>query len=104
MGKGEAFGVAFGDGDLVLPDLVASLPTGLADAEAVALGLGSKVGLGETDGTTTTSGEGVGSGWEVTLSLSQTKYVPNKIMIRIITTIVIFRLKFSSPPRQLGLV
>lgn len=76
MGDAEAFGdafsgVAFGDGDLVLPDFVASFPAGLADAEAVADGLGSSDGLGE--GTTITSGDGVGWGCDVTLSLSQTK-------------------------------
>ena len=44
----------------VLPDLVASLPFGLAEAEAEALGLGAIDGA--ADGATTTSGEGVGSG------------------------------------------
>lgn len=63
--------LAEGDADLVTPDLVASLPFGLADAEAVAIGLGSIEGAME--GAITTSGEGVGSGVDVTLSLSQTK-------------------------------
>ena len=83
-------GVAFTFGEA---DLVATgLPDGAIEAEAVADGLGSNDGLGETDGTTTTSGEGAGSGLEVTLSRSQTKYVPSRTMIKIITTIVIFRL------------
>ncbi|HLC88349.1 MAG TPA: hypothetical protein VJG66_04850 [Patescibacteria group bacterium] len=74
----------------VLPDLVASLPFGLAEAEAEALGLGAIDGA--ADGATTTSGEGVGSGCWVTLSLNQTRYVPNKIIIKIMTTMVILRL------------
>ncbi|MBI2594022.1 hypothetical protein HYW44_05275 [Candidatus Daviesbacteria bacterium] len=96
--------MVFADGlaDLVLPDLVASFPFGLADAEAEALGLGSKLGEGVTDGAITTSGEGVGSGVDVTLSRSQTKYVPSKIIIRMITTIVILRLIKSPPPDSCG--
>lgn len=65
--------LALGEADLVLPDLVASFPFGLADAEAEALGLGASDGEGAIDGAKTTSGEGVGSGWEVTLSRSHTK-------------------------------
>jgi hypothetical protein len=61
--------VAFGEGDLTAPDRVAV--AGLADAEAE--GLGARDGVGSTDGTTMTSGDGVGAGFEVTLSLSQTK-------------------------------
>lgn len=81
---------ALGLADLAAPDLVASLPFGLADADA--LGLGSSDGDGAIEGAITTSGEGVGSGCDVTLSLNQTRYVPNRIIIKIITTIVILRL------------
>lgn len=63
--------LALGEADFVLPDLVASFPLGLADADAVAEGLGSSDGA--TDGAITTSGEGVGSTVVVTLSRSQTK-------------------------------
>lgn len=67
--------VARGDAvDLGEADLVATgEPDGATDAEAEALGLGSKDGDGSTDGTTITSGDGVGSGLLVTLSRSQTK-------------------------------
>lgn len=98
--------MVFADGlaDLVLPDLVASFPFGLAeaDAEAEALGLGSKLGDGAIEGAITTSGDGVGSGCDVTLSLSQTKYVPSKIIISMMTTIVILRLIISPPPSSLS--
>ena len=66
---------------LVLGDAVArGVGVALTDAEgdatvalAEADGLGSRDGLGSTEGTTITSGDGVGSGFEVTLSRSQTK-------------------------------
>ena len=57
--------MALGEADLVA--------TGLADAEADGLGSRVAAGDGGIDGTTTTSGDGVGSGFEVTLSRSQTK-------------------------------
>lgn len=62
-------GVVFGEGDFTVPDFVAV--AGLADADAE--GLGASEGVGSTEGTTMTSGDGVGAGFEVTLSLSQTK-------------------------------
>ena len=76
--------VAVGFGDVValgeavgfaeaLTDAEGDATFGLAEADAEADGLGSRAGDGETDGATTTSGDGVGSGFEVTLSLSQTR-------------------------------
>lgn len=58
---------ALGDADLV----ATGLPEGVA--EALADGLGSRDGEGKADGATTISGDEVGSGFEVTLSLNQTK-------------------------------
>lgn len=72
MDEALALGEAVGLAD-ALTDAEGEATFGLAEADAVAEGLGSTVGLGETDGTTTTSGDGVGSGFEVTLSLNQTK-------------------------------
>jgi hypothetical protein len=93
--------LAEGDACLVFPDLVASFPFGLAEAEAVADGLGSTEGEGATDGAITTSGEGVGEGTDATLSLSQTRYVPKRMIISMITTIVIFLLIYFPSSRQL---
>lgn len=80
--------MALGDADFV----ATGDPEGATDADAEAVGLGSRDGLGSVDGTTTTSGEGVGSGLLATLSRSQTKYVPSRTIIRMITTMVMLRL------------
>lgn len=63
LGEAGGFGEAgFGEGDFTVPDFVATF--GLADADAEAEGLGSRVGVtdgeGEMEGATTTSGDGVG--------------------------------------------
>lgn len=80
--------MALGDADLV----ATGDPEGATEADAEAVGVGSKDGLGSVEGTTTTSGDGVGSGLLVTLSRSHTKYVPSKTIIRMITTMVMLRL------------
>lgn len=61
--------VALGEADLE----ATGEPDGAIEAEAEALGEGSTLGLGSVEGTTITSGDGVGSGFEATLSRSQTK-------------------------------
>lgn len=76
LGEGEALAEALALGEAeglldALTEAEGEATFGLADAEAD--GLGSRAGLGATDGTTTTSGDGVGCGFEVTLSRSQTK-------------------------------
>lgn len=86
-------GDAEGEADLVPPDLVASLP-GEGEADALALGLGLNSGLGLT---VAASGEGDGVRVAVYLPLNQTKYAASKTIIKIITTIVTFRLKTYHP-------
>ena len=72
MGLGDTVALAEADGFAeALTDAEGEATLGLADAEAE--GEGSSDGEGETEGTTTTSGDRVGSGFEVTLSRSQTK-------------------------------
>ena len=71
VGFGEAGFTEAAGLEEALTDAEGDATLGLADAEAD--GLGSREGLGSTEGTTTTSGEGAGSGFEVTLSLNQTR-------------------------------